>query len=305
MPQFPFPRSCKKSLSVLAALLAVSGGGNASAELWVYDGFQYEPLTQLRENLATSGSLSMGFSDGWNDNSEGIVHPDGLTYGSLLTHGGSLWHEGTETAQRPLDVNALPALAGVSEIWMSFLLRRDSYPIPEHFADYAVLNMAYPRAGATLPYRLQIGHNEGVDGELSFQHGTIPPGLVAAEPVDNESAQLGLGETKLIVFKLSLDVDGTSDFGQMFVNPSLGQSAPGVAPIAESPMNLLKWFQTVGFNSSVDVAEGSPSEFVFDEFRMGSTYADVTPTIPEPSSLLLLGTAGAALIGSRRRRKAA
>jgi len=305
MPQFPFPRSCKKSLNVLAALLAVAGGGNASAELWVYDGFQYEPLTQLRENLAASDSLSEGFSGGWNDNSVGIVQPDGLTYGSLLTHGGSLWHQGVREAQRPLDLGALPALAGLSEIWISFLLRRDSYPIPEHTGDYAILNMAYPRVGATLAYRLQIGKRTSVDGELYFQHGIFPSGLVVAEPVNNESAQLGLGETKLIVFKLSLDVDGTNDFGQMFVNPTLGESAPGVAPIAESPMNLLKWFQTVGFNSSVDVVEGSPSEFVFDEFRMGSTYADVTPTIPEPSSLLLLGTAGAALIGSRRRRKAA
>ncbi|MGV3532070.1 MAG: PEP-CTERM sorting domain-containing protein [Chthoniobacteraceae bacterium] len=271
----------------------------------MYEGFQYEPLTQLRENLAASDSLSKGFSGGWNDIAEGIVHPDGLTYGSLLTHGGSLWHEGNKEAQRPLDVNALPALAGVSEIWMSFLLRRDSYTTPEHNADFAVLQMAYPRVGATLGYRLNIGKRQSVDGELFFQHGTVPPGLVAAEPVDDQSAQLGLGETKLIVFKLSLNVDGTNDFGQMFVNPALGQSAPDGAPIAESQMNLLKWFQTVGFSSSLQGFDGPSSEFIFDEFRMGSTYADVTPTIPEPSSLLLLGTAGAALIGSRRRRKAA
>jgi hypothetical protein len=298
MPQSPFPRSCKKSLSVLAALLAVAGGGRASAELWVYEGFQYEPLSLLEENIEDPTSLAKGFSGPWSGDNQVIVPEGGLTFGTLLTHGGSLWYPDDKEMSRPLDAAALPTFAGLSEIWISFLLQRNSGPTLPHENDLAALNLGYPRVGTTPAYRLSIG--EQLDGEkLSFNSGPLP-GQIPAEPVNNASVGLGLGETKLIVFKLSLNVDGNADLGQMFVNPTLGQSAPGVDPIAQGTTNLEKWFTTFRFTTV-----GDGSDLMFDEFRMGSTYADVTPTIPEPSSLLLLGMASAALIGSRCRRKAA
>jgi hypothetical protein len=199
---------------------------------------------------------------------------------------------------RTLDAAVLPAFVGLSEIWISFLLQRNSGPTLPHEGDLAVLSFGYPRVGPTPAYRLSIGEQTDAD-ELSFSSGSSTA-QVPAQPVNDASISLGIAEAKLIVFKLSLDVEGTSDFGQMFVNPIIGQSTPGVDPIAESAMSLQKWFTSVTLSSG-----GVGSEFIFDEFRMGSSYADVTPTVPEPSSLLLLATTGAAWIGSRRWREAA
>ncbi len=35
----------------------------------------------------------------------------------------------------------------------------------------------------------------------------------------------------------------------------------------------------------------------YDEIRIGTTYADVTPTVPEPDTLRLMGIGSLALIG--------
>jgi hypothetical protein len=125
-------------------------------------------------------------------------------------------------------------------------------------------------------------------------------GNVSSAPVTKLPAPLGLDETKLVVFKLTLNAQPGADLGEMFINPTLGQSTPGVDAVQTDPIDFRRWFETLALESGEQGAA-----FVFDELRIGSTYGDVTPVIPEPSSLLLLGTAGAALIGSRRRRKAA
>jgi hypothetical protein len=45
-----------------------------------------------------------------------------------------------------------------------------------------------------------------------------------------------------------------------------------------------------------------PVGVIFDELRVGTNYADVTPNIPEPGSFVLAALAAAALAGSFRRK---
>jgi hypothetical protein len=78
----------------------------------------------------------------------------------------------------------------------------------------------------------------------------------------------------------------------MFVNPTPGAASPG-QPALDSPRDNIP-FDGVIFNS------GNTPGFNFDELRIGTTYADVTP-VPEPAAGMLCA-ALAWLVAARRRR---
>lgn len=300
---------------MFAAVLAACGVGKASGELWVYEGFQYVEDTYLKDNIAdlNDPSLSKGFTTGWTSSDPGEldkIHNKGLTYGSLVTHGLSLrsytppsaeyeWESLSAQNRRTIDPSAFPSFADISEIWISFLVQRDgeiwtgTKPV---FTDYALLTLSI--SGSPVVRPLMIGELEGGD-RLGFEVATVGEGV----PVNGGPVSLGVGETKLIVFKLTMNVGATIggaiyELGELFVNPIIGQETPGVDPVARGEVNIPRLFTSLDFRTG-----NTGTDFIFDELRIGSTYADVTPVIPEPTSLLLLGTAGAALIGSRRRRK--
>jgi len=95
------------------------------------------------------------------------------------------------------------------------------------------------------------------------------------------------GETTLFV--LRLDYLPGNDNITLFLNPTLGDPEPAATfGTVKSDLDLLN---TTGFGLY------STGAFSFDEFRLGSTFASVTPVaaVPEPGSamglLIVLGTA--------------
>jgi hypothetical protein len=134
-----------------------------------------------------------------------------------------------------------------------------------------------------------------------------------------DTNELAFGETHFVVGKYTIrgtnNVGGatptTDDSAQFWINPtSLGGAEPlgaivGLNERADMPTNagdggavaqsfLLRQDGTAG------TIAGSPGSIVFDELRVGTTYADVTP-IPEPATWMLLVVGSVSVSRVRRR----
>jgi hypothetical protein len=84
---------------------------------------------------------------------------------------------------------------------------------------------------------------------------------------------------------LVVKLDGVAGVISLYVNPStLGGSAPVTASASMSFTNFS--FDTFRIQS------GGTEKLDVDELRLGTTYASVTPVIPEPATILLLAFGG-------------
>lgn len=107
------------------------------------------------------------------------------------------------------------------------------------------------------------------------------------------------GETILLVGRYTYD-PALPDTISLWVNPdssTFGQSSPTTAPILTS----LTGTDSIGidrFNIRQNTAPSVPEAMQWDELRIGTTWADVTP-VPEPSTWALMTLGVAALLVRR------
>src|SRR2546430_10811842 len=110
----------------------------------------------------------------------------------------------------------------------------------------------------------------------------------------------------LVVVRVDLNVSGALDQFRVYVNPLLG-TEPAIADAQSSAYDFLTDFNEInrvrmragGSSSSTTGLNLGASQLQVDEIRIGTTYADVTPT-PEPSAVA--GVIGVSLLAARRRR---
>jgi hypothetical protein len=284
----------------------------ANATLLVYEGFNgYSTgaLAGQKPNGSTVGlDTTVGYYDDAGNRTSGYtIQSGGLTLGSLQTSSGALsYTAGTNVIGADINIGVSPF---TGTLWTSYLVKLSS------------------QGGGTGDGSLfRIGDSPADNADIRYtswsdsrSNSTAVATSYSSTTGNNGSASLDLNTTYIII----------ASFTRVGANLSAG--SPGVATLWALNSTQFANFLTNGGNEAalagtsvtatathsttsgtLTFVTGDATSFVtvngtgvFDELRIGSALADVTPTaIPEPAATTALVGLAAALCTVRRKRRA-
>ena len=217
-----------------------------------------------------------GFASSWRGG--GTVDAVGQTYPGLPTNGGGFVSNGGNGANFR-DLGSTYGADGTT-IFVSLLISAQP--------GFTTTNPDY--AGFSLFDGGDLKANERFYLGQTFRQGVY--GFVREGDSDNfSSGPVSTASTFLVA---EINFLPGADKVSLYINPTTGLAAPNGTPTTASvtSFNFDRLRIQTGFNTAA---------FKFDEIRIGTTYADVSP-VPEPTSMLLLGISGTALLARRRGR---
>lgn len=256
----------------------------------------YEPFTNSAGAGIIGSGDGYGFSGVWTSNSsqgvatntaEGLGYVDGLGR-SLVTAGGAGFFQGLTSANNNMQpVRLFSAGRGTNGTdgvtsWISFVVVRQG-PLG------SLAGNAYGR-GANVPHdintgalqKLAIGNSSGVG---SNNVALIPQGNAANCRGDTNSV-FG-GRTNFVVVRID-HVVGGNDSAYLFVNPTLGvEPAIGTAGAVWTGSFDFSFDRLRVFAGGQSSASQPYAELILDEYRLGESYADVTPYVGAPPAAVL------------------
>jgi hypothetical protein len=263
----------KHVFAALAACSLFGVGGSAGAAVIAYEGF--DMAAGANALPGASGATSTGFSGPWSATPNNNVVSPGLVNGPLVVVGNR-----AETDDNGFGDGSVRNLSAVlnaagGEFWVSVILK-SSNPGSGFYGLTLISATAGNNNGAIAVGQAFGGRNYQMWGDN----------------ITNANATVSAVGTGTQAF-LALRVDLASNSGTMYVNPT-GLGA-GLAPASAD------FSAAFTYNSTSIKAIGLRGNTggQFDEIRLGTTWADVSP-VPEPSSVMVL--AGAGMLGLRRRR---
>lgn len=305
-------------LTVVGALFAAgswTAAFDAGAELLAYEGFEYERrqwFTTTPEWIQVPGIGGLnggtGFAAAWDDQGrsqlfEGesfpirggiadVNNPNDFTaevagarsapLGYTDTSGRSLVTAGNQYRGafgnnnrefRSLDLDAPLGESGTS-VWFSFLAQSDG------------TNRSYSRVGLT----------NSADPNDGIFFGKVNGGGTWAVQSPTTRSNLTADESVMYLVRIDFNefAQAESDVVSVWLNPESLEEAPA------GPPTLL--IDTFDGDLSIDSLQiHSRYSTDYDEFRIGTTFASVTPFVPEPSTMGLLAAGVLGLVSRRRR----
>jgi len=267
---------------VAAALLAIALSGTARGALVAYDGFDYAPAGSPVNGKSGGGSFGFvgpwapgGFNASISDNYEVAI--GSLSFGNLLTSGGRV-NSGAVQAIAGLTRDfAVPVGTAGTTRYYSFLLRPEGslnagafngfFGVTLESPDEPEVYTGKPGAGAIGQYVI-----EDRGGANQFPSST--PAVV--------------NQTAFFVVKAQFSA-AAGDAFTLYVNPTPGQPEPATGIVKNTSVSTMTGFTIY-----------STGAFSVDELRLGETFADVTPVVPEPVAGAGLALAGTILLARRR-----
>jgi len=249
--------------TILALML---GAGTATADIIAYEGFDYT------DDDATIGGRDggTGWNGAWTDGGGGsnqnliVDGASSLTFGGLQTSGRATTAESSSSSS---DRNLASAITG-GTFWMSVLISN-----PDVNNNFSVVRL--DGSGTSINF----GIGGGSFPNWSLNNGAQDTGIAAS---NNTAALLVLEAT----------LAAGNDTFNLYINPTIGGSAPTIADATETGVDL-------GNFTDLRIVSAFST---FDELRIGETFADVTP-IPEPSAFALIAGSLALLAMMTQRRR--
>lgn len=258
--------------ATFASVTSASSIPDPDLETW--EPFAYEsyttPVTLDGQNGGNgwdfvSWGQFLGGASNYTSVAGSLVDPSG----TLLTSGGRETTAGGFAGRYPRLTNYNAAVAygtpGTTN-YFSVLIRPESSVTPSNywglqlFANNGGNNVFVGKPGDSLFYGLEYSTND-VDGASN----------VYVDAFSN--IQAASNQTVFLVVRVDFLPGGTNDFFRLYVNPAPGGPEPATPSATFS--EFLGNQNGVGFNSGDNGSGGT--QVSFDEVRIGTTFADVTP----------------------------
>jgi hypothetical protein len=277
----------------LSGLVAVSTAGMAPAQVVGYDPFNQTAPFQLNGTASSGGGAVWpgGSTNTWTaafGSNGGSVVNGSLAYGPLQTGGNSAqftWFSPQNGSLRSLVSNRG---GGPSDLWISFLMA----------------GSAAGNQGLSLYFGGSFGSENlwlGTPGGNTYGFRVGPAAAADNTPHTVSTGVAADGGTHFLAAHLVLSGPTTADNSvTLYVDPDFSSLGTGSAPTGGSTVSFAGLFSFPFEQVTLENRSGVTADTVrFDEIRIGSTWALVSP-VPEPSTLFLVG-GGLAAFGIRRR----
>ena len=303
-----------------AAIIAASTLGASSASAVLVAESSIITTTAVLAGVNDGG----GFSEPWNPQSANdfALNPTSLTFGPLVTAGKSVaGGNAFERHGRRLNTNpgGLPDTLGLvsdpftprlidrNTVWFSALARPTA-----SLGGNAIL-IAFTNANGGNQTAISAGDiviRGGAGGGSGGNWGVSTDGGETATGLASTSTPVTAGETVLLIGKFDFIGASLGEF-RLWAYNNPNQVTLGGPDLTNASAMATLTGQTVEANASgagslgmsfrtliIQPGNGA-GQAGLDEFRFGTTFADVTP-VPEPVSLAIAGMAAAGLLARRR-----